>query len=81
MFDAIESMVYHRLEHLNLTRFLSMDTEINFVHKESETNLNKTKWKLNIGDSISTFIPYLSPIFDHFGEETGVSVIRARSTI
>jgi hypothetical protein len=68
MFDAIESMVYHRLEHLNLILFLSIDTEINFVQNESETNLNKTKWKLNIGDSIGAFVPYLSPIFDHFGE-------------
>ncbi len=41
----------------------------------SETYLNKTKWKLKIGDTIGTLIPYQSPIFNHFGDLTSISRI------
>src|SRR5271156_2205855 len=40
----------------------------------STTYLNKTKWKFNISCTICTFIPYLSPILNHFRKSTSIFI-------
>ncbi len=44
-------------------------------HVRMQFYLNETKWKLNISATICTFIPYLSPIFNHFRKRTSIGKI------